>query len=178
MGNVVRDPLGLHGDPPEDAKNRQTPREYNALVRLAALLAFNPDPAILWSRAMARHPEVLKYGAGARFVLSSSPPESAHVGTALLARRLRAELVVDMRDGWLDEPLKEVLERSALQRWREGRLEKRVLERADRIFVTSETWKTMLAARLPFTRHKTTVLTNCYPRSLFPRRAPRTTKTA
>jgi hypothetical protein len=73
-----------------------------------------------------------------------------------------------MRDGWLDEPLKSDLETSGLQRWREGRLEQRVLEQARCIFVTSEAWKTMLTERLPLLRDKTTVLTNCYPLEPFP----------
>ncbi|MCP4277846.1 MAG: glycosyltransferase family 4 protein, partial [Gammaproteobacteria bacterium] len=124
---------------------------------------FNPDPGILWARAAASHPAVQKLATGALFVLSSSPPESAHIGAATLAKKLRAELIIDMRDGWLDEPLKSLLHDSRLQRWREGRLERSILQQADKIFVTSPVWKTLLEDRLPFTHDKTVVLTNAYP---------------
>jgi glycosyltransferase involved in cell wall biosynthesis len=68
-----------------------------------------------------------------------------------------------MRDGWLDEPLKPLLQRLGWQRWREGRLETPILHQAKRIFVTSAVWKDLLENRLHFTRGKTTVLTNGYP---------------
>ncbi|MBI1920675.1 MAG: hypothetical protein HYS23_06300 [Geobacter sp.] len=159
---AVRDPLGLHPD--EGAASAiQGTREYSPLVTLAAALAFNPDPGILWARRAAKHPLVLEHGRGAGFVISSSPPESAHLAAASLAERLGAELAVDMRDGWLDEPLKPLLQKSRLQRWREGRLERRVIEQARVVFVTSTRWQALLEERLPQARGKVTVLTNCYP---------------
>ncbi|MCK4349416.1 MAG: hypothetical protein KAX13_01085, partial [Candidatus Krumholzibacteria bacterium] len=80
-----------------------------------------------------------------------------------LAKRIGAGLVVDMRDGWLDEPLKPLLERSRIRRWREGRLESAIFRQAERIFVTSDVWKELLGKRLPFTRDKTVILYNGYP---------------
>lgn len=159
---AVRDPLGLH---PEtlSAAAAQGAKEYSPLVALTAALVFNPDPGILWARRAACHPLVLEHGRGADFVLSSSPPESAHLCAAALATRLGAGLLVDMRDGWLDEPLKPLLRSSRLQRWREGRLEMRVVEQARQIFVTSKGWQTLLEQRLPQAKGKVTVLTNCYP---------------
>jgi hypothetical protein len=124
---------------------------------------FNPDPAVLWARRAARHPLVLENAKGAGLVLASSPPESVHVAAALLATRLKVDLVVDMRDGWLDEPLKAYLGKISLLRWWEGKLERRILRQARQIFVTSDVWKEMLSGRLPFTETKTAVLTNCYP---------------
>ena len=130
---------------------------------MAAALLFNPDPGILWARRAARHPLVLEHGKNADIVLSSSPPESAHFCAARLSKQLSAKLMIDMRDGWLDEPLKPLLQTSQLQRIREGRLERRILRQANKIFVTSEVWKELLTERLPFTGEKVVVLTNGYP---------------
>ncbi len=117
-----------------------------------------------------RHPLVLKHVEGARWVISTSPPESAHVAASQLADKIKADLIVDMRDGWLDEPLKPILQNSRLRRWLEGRLERRVLGQARRIYANTELWKQMLQERLPFTAAKTTVLTNAYPNFPMPPR--------
>ncbi|MCF6236226.1 MAG: hypothetical protein L3J70_07625 [Gammaproteobacteria bacterium] len=159
---TVRDPLGLYRDVEPDGKPVKT-RKPNRLRRLLAYLLFCPDPGIQWARAAGKHPTVLEHSSGASFVLSSSPPESAHIGAAILAKNLKSELIVDMRDGWLDEPLKPLLRDSRLQRWREARLERTVLEQANKIFVTSPVWKSLLNGRLPLTQDKTVVLTNGYP---------------
>lgn len=159
---TVRDPLGLYRDTTVDNAPTKT-RKPNKLRRIFAYWLFNPDPGIIWSRAATSNPVVLEHGQGASFVISSSPPESTHIGAAALAEKLKTKLIVDMRDGWLDEPLKPLLRDSKLQKWREGRLEKATLLQADKILVTSPVWKSLLGERLPFTQDKTVVLTNGYP---------------
>jgi len=160
---TVQDPLGLYGDTTTGGDYTVTPRRPNRLRRLAAYLLFNPDPTVIWAKRATRHPLVLKHGQGVTCVISSNPPESAHVAASLLAKQLQADLIVDMRDGWLDDPLKPLLQRFGWQRWREGQLETPILHQAKRIFVTSVVWKDLLENRLHFTRGKTTVLTNGYP---------------
>ena len=71
--------------------------------------------------------------------------------------------IVDMRDGWLDEPIKPLLHTSAFRRWQEGRLESRILRDASSILVTSDVWLDLLCKRLPELTNKVTVLTNGYP---------------
>ncbi len=163
---AIRDPLGLHPEDPGTAAQRV--KEYPSIITTAAFTIFTPDPGIVWARRAAKHPLVLQEGRGAGVVLSSNPPESAHLGASILASRFGAALYVDMRDGWLDEPLKPLLRDSPLQRWREARLERKVLSQARRIFVTSTGWETLLGARLPWCKDKITVLTNCYPEPLPP----------
>ena len=160
---TVRDPIGLYRDPAPGSKSAPPPRKPSSFRRSTANFIFNPDPTIVWASRAAKNLLVMKHGDGARWVISSGPPESGHVCAARLAKRIGAGLIVDMRDGWLDEPLKPLLERSRIRRWREGRLESAILRQAERIFVTSDVWKELLENRLPFTREKTVVLFNGYP---------------
>ena len=166
---TVRDPLGLHPNPVAAPPPSLQRREYGVLTHAAALLAFNPDPGIAWARRAAADPRVRAAAARADLVLASSPPESAHLAALPLARLGGARLLVDQRDGWLDEPLKPALSRWRLQRWREARLERRVLAEADRIFVSSPQWQTLLLERYPQLAERVTVLTNCYPPGKVPR---------
>ena len=162
---TVRDPMGLYRD--ASPTGVQPPmRKPNKLRRAFSYWLFNPDPSVVWAHAAARHPAVLEAASGAAFILSSSPPESAHVGAWKLSQRLSLPHIVDMRDGWLDEPLKPMLRTSAFRRWREGRLEARILRDAGAIQVTSDVWQDLLCKRLPELASKVTVLTNGYPPSM------------
>jgi len=165
---TVRDALGLY----RNASVNQSPikeRRPNRLRRLMAYCIFNPDPTVIWAKSAAKDSMVLKESRGALFVLSSSPPESSHIGASILAKKLQNKLIVDMRDGWLDEPLKPLLRTSAVQRWREGILESAVMRQADSILVTSSVWKSLLATRLPYLQDKIKVLTNGYPSEIPPK---------
>lgn len=159
---TVRDPLGLYRDGSSGGLPMPK-RRPNAVRRAIASRLFVPDPTIMWARAASSHPAVLRWGRDAAFVLSSSPPESVHVGARRLARALRIAHVVDMRDGWLDEPLKPVLQSPGIRRWREQRLEARILRDAAAIMVTSNSWKQLLCGRLPGIADKVAVVTNAYP---------------
>jgi hypothetical protein len=162
---TVRGPLGLYREAAPGSA-APAPRKPNKLRRWLAYWLFNPDPGIVWARAAAANPSVQAVAADADFILSSSPPESAHVGAWLLSQRLNRPHIVDMRDGWLDEPLKPILVNSALRRWQEGRLEAKILADAHTIFVTSGVWRDLLCQRLPAVADKTVVLTNGYPKEV------------
>lgn len=159
---TVRDPMGLYRDASPICV-RPVVRKPNKLRRTLAYWLFNPDPSVVWAHAAARNPTVLEAAADAAFILSSNPPESAHVGAWMLSRRLGLPHIVDMRDGWLDEPLRPLLYTSAFRRWQEGRLEARILRNADAIQVTSDGWQELLCRRLPDLANKVNVLTNGYP---------------
>ena len=166
---TIRDPLGLYPEVTQQSQESLSRRKPHRFRALAAQVLFNPDPSILWARRAARHAFVSAHQEGVLWILSSSPPESAHIAAFILSKRWGKDLVVDLRDGWLDEPLKPLLRKFRLQQWREGRLERRVFERARMIFVTSDIWKSLLHRRLPLTQGKTVVLTNGYPGEEFPR---------
>jgi len=154
---TIPDPLRIHGPlTPASAPVR----EPNALRRWAAYAVFNPDPSVVWTRAATRHPIVRHQCRTADLITASSPPEAPFPGAAALAKRYRIPFWMDMRDGWLDEPLKPLLRRHAWQRWREARLESACLNAADRVTVTSETWKDLLTTRYPDMGPKIAVVTN------------------
>src|SRR5690606_18085287 len=94
--------------------------------------------------------------------------DSVHVGAWMLSTKTGVPHIMDMRDGWLDEPLKPLLHASALHRWREGRLESRIAHHAKAIQVTSCVWKELFDARYPQLAHKVHILTNGYPAQMPP----------
>lgn len=163
---MVRDPLRLYHGVSGNNLELASSRKPNKLRRKLSYILFNPDPTVVWAKRAARNAEVIKHSQDVRWMLSSSPPESTHVASYLLARRFNIELIIDMRDGWLDEPLKPLLKKSCVRRWLEGRMEKRILNFAGRIFVTSEVWKELLQNRMPSVAERITVLTNAYPDNL------------
>lgn len=157
----IPDPLGIYREPARSPT--RTAGSRRPFLRWLAYVLLSPDPGVVWARRAARHPFVIRHCANADLVLSSSFPESAHIASASLASRLGARLVIDMRDGWLDEPMKPILATSRLRRAREGALERRILGQASNIFVTSEQWRRLLIERLPHLSNRTGVLTNAYP---------------
>lgn len=162
---TVRDPLGLYRDP-EPGTDPALPRRATKLQRTVAHRLFSPDPSVVWARAAARHPAVLEAARGGTCILSSSPPESIHLGAWLLSKRTSVPHIVDLRDGWLDEPLRALLRTSGLRRWQERRMEARILRDATAILVTSGSWKELLCRRLPELAAKVHVITNAYPHTM------------
>lgn len=154
---VIPDPVKIHG--PSSGPSA-VGRRPSAIRRWMAYAVFNPDPAIVWTRAAIRHPIVRHQCRTADLVSASSPPEAPFLGALSLSRRYRIPFWMDMRDGWLDEPLKPLLRRHAWQRWRESRLEARCIRGAHRVTVTSTAWKDLLIRRYPEVADKVHVVTN------------------
>ena len=160
---TVVDRLGLHPEAVSGQTRAVSTRKPSKLRRTLAYWVFNPDPGVVWAKAAARHPKVIAAMEGTQFILSSGSPDSAHVGAWMLSRKTGVPHIMDMRDGWLDEPLKPLLLTSALRRWQEGRLESRIARDAKAIQVTSNAWKDLFDARYPHLAYKVHVLTNGYP---------------
>lgn len=160
---TIADPLRMHIAPTLGAAS---PRKPSALRRWMAYALLLPDPSIVWARRVLAHPVVCHAARTSSFVMSSSPPEAAFIACAKLSKRFGIPFWMDMRDGWLDEPLKPLLRSSALQRWRERRLESFCLNQAAVVTVTSPQWTDMLAERYPEFRAKIHVVTNASPDSM------------
>jgi hypothetical protein len=137
-------------------------RLIKSIIRKFIIICNAPDAQTLWTKKIASHPLISKYSSGISYVLSSSPPESVHLASSQIADKTNAKLIIDLRDGWLDDSLSKVVGKIPFRKIRESKIEKKILQKAGIIFVTSENWKKLLTDRLEFTRNKTFVLTNGY----------------
>lgn len=160
---TIPDPLRMHVAPTPGAA---APRRPSALRRWMAYALLLPDPSIVWARRVLAHPVVRHTARTANVVMSSSPPEAAFIACAKLSSRYGIPFWMDMRDGWLDEPLKPLLRSSAIQRWRERKQEAYCLSQASVVSVTSPQWAEMLRKRYPQFSDKLHVVTNAAPPSV------------
>jgi glycosyltransferase involved in cell wall biosynthesis len=123
-----------------------------------------PDEERLWANKISNSKWVLNIVKNVKFVFSSSPLESAHVASFQAASKHNIPLIVDLRDGWLDEPLQmNFMSKFTLRNKYEASLEKKIYEYASKIFVTSANWKKLLDERIPTISTKTLIITNAYP---------------
>jgi glycosyltransferase involved in cell wall biosynthesis len=132
------------------------------LKSLAARYLLIPDGLILWSIACALNSSVRLAARRSSLIVSTSPPESPHLTGLFLSRLTGVPHVVDLRDGWTDEPLKRQITESRVRRWIETSMERAVLANAALVLVTSNEWKELLLTRVPRLQSKTHVLTNAY----------------
>lgn len=160
---TIPDPLRMHVAPTPGAT---IPRRPSALRRWMAYALLLPDPSIVWARRVLAHPVVRHTARTVNVVMSSSPPEAAFIACAKLSSRYGIPFWMDMRDGWLDEPLKPLLRSSAIQRWRERKQEAYCLSQASVVSVTSPQWAEMLMKRYPQFSDKLHVVTNAAPESV------------
>jgi glycosyltransferase involved in cell wall biosynthesis len=96
-----------HVDPP-----LETPQQPGLRDRLRSFILL-PDPDVRWAISAARTP--LPFIPD--WVLTTSPPESAHVAGWIMRRRYRCHWAVELRDHWLMHPLR--AERVG-SRWRQS----------------------------------------------------------
>lgn len=160
---TIADPLRMHAEPDALGVRGQSARKPSRIRRWWAYALLVPDPSVVWSRRIMRDPLVLEAAAACGWFMASCPPEAGFLAASALARRFDGKFIMDMRDGWLDEPMKPLLRTAALQRWREGRLENRMLRAAASVLVSSDVWKEMLLRRYPSCAGKVHVITNAYP---------------
>jgi glycosyltransferase involved in cell wall biosynthesis len=111
-------------------------RGENRVRLLKSLAAWLPvvDGYAGWARSCARAARQNSLSAG--WVLSSSPPESAHMAGIRLARALGARWAADFRDPWLNAIYRR--EPTPLHRWLHARREAAVVRGADLVIATSE----------------------------------------
>lgn len=119
-----------------------------------------PDPTIGWTIATLLSPKAHDLARWADVIISSSPPESPHLAASLLARIHGKAHVMDMRDGWLDEPLRPELSSASIRARIEGRMEGHVARSAAAIIVTSPEWGSAFSARYPECAQRIKVVRN------------------
>lgn len=144
---------------------KQSKRRFNPRILIQKII-FYFDRELLWSIWITKKNIVKSLCKNSQIVITSSPPESTHLASYLLSKKYNLKLIVDMRDGWIDEPLRSFNRKWSLKRLVEKKVEFIIVKTATKIFVTTEEWKKLLTKRLPFVNNKTTVVTNAYPHNL------------
>jgi len=160
---TVRDPLKIYPDPQEQVPHSISERKPNRLRRWLGYFLFIPDLHVVWARAVLKSTLVNQVALNTRVFIASSPPESTFIAASRLADRYNGRFFMDMRDGWLDEPMKPLLRSMWLQKFREARIERKLLGKADKITVTSTHWKELLVKRYPHIAEKIVVIPNTFP---------------
>lgn len=132
---------------------------------------FIPDPRRGWNRYAVA--EALKQHAREPYdlVVSSGPPHSSHlIGLELQRRGIR--WWADFRDPWTDIYYYRMFYPSAWARRRDAQLERRVLERAERVLCVSDDLKRLLASKIDGGGAKFLVVPNGYDPADFAADAP------
>ena len=121
-----------------------------------------PDPQITWvPGAFLRGLSVIRTE-GISLIYSSSPPNSGQILALLLKRATKLPWVADFRDPWTEGiRRKQSYERSGLRRRVEHAYERRVIEAADHVVVTTEKTLEQFLAKYPHVPpSKFSVITN------------------
>jgi len=166
----IRDPLRkftrrVNNQFSKRTNNEQSTRKRNFRYFIQKIV-FYFDRDLVWSLVLINKSIVKNFCKDAKYIISSSPPESIHLASHLLSKKFKLKLIVDMRDGWIDEPMRPNIGKHSFKRMIETKWEFMVLKQASVIFVTSIFWKNLLEKRLPIVVGKTTLLTNAYPEEL------------
>lgn len=98
--------------------------------------AYWPDENIPWARAAARALEAT--GLRPDWILTTSPPESAHYAGAYLSKKLDVRWAAEMRDTWVDSPHKAMRETAYFRARIERRMARRYFKNLSAITSVSE----------------------------------------
>lgn len=159
----IKDPIGEFPEEIVLNETKTSTRKPNKLRSFLARLILIPDYGIAWGWRVYFDKDVRIAAQNSEFILSSSPPESLHMPAFRLAKKYNKKHIVDLRDGWIDDPLKEELKKTGIRKFREQRLEKKVLKNSFRILITSSIWQKYIIKRYNKLAKKVVVITNGYP---------------
>ncbi len=108
------------------------------LARWIRANVFLPDARVGWVLSARRAAKKLVLEEGYAAILTSGPPHSTHLIGAPLQRRFGVPWVVDMRDPWTDISYYQDLPHTALARWCDARVERKILAAADAVISVSD----------------------------------------
>jgi hypothetical protein len=138
---------GTRAAAPEDAP---APVRRSRLWLAARSLLLFPDDQAGWIEGAVRVGAERLARGDIAIVLSSSPPESAHVIASRLKARAGVPWIADFRDPWAFSHLREPSPLDRVHAWAEAR----TLRSADAIVAVTEGWSRRFSARYPDRRHR------------------------
>ncbi|MEQ8178417.1 MAG: glycosyltransferase [Amphiplicatus sp.] len=128
-------PAGARGEAAA-AAGPAAPSLFEKIKSIARRWLYWPDADMRWALAAAE--AVKRAGAAPDWIVTTSPPESAHLAGRLIRKQTGARWLAEMRDSWIDDPLREELRDSALRRTIERRMARALLSKADHIVAVSD----------------------------------------
>ena len=126
-----------------------TPARRSTLWLAARTLLLFPDDQAGWIEGAVRTGRERLARGDVALLLSSSPPESAHVIAARLKARYGVPWIADFRDPWAFSHLREPSALDRVHAWAEAR----TLRTADAVVAVTEGWSQRFRARYPGLRH-------------------------
>lgn len=143
LGRLVRWTRGLPA-PPDDAPSRAgapagEPLAASGLNRLwgrVVRLLFFPDDQLLWIPFAIRSASSVQRRRPSQVLYSSSPPVTTHLIAGLVSRVSGTPWIADFRDPWISNSFASSLPR--FQRPLQARLERWIVEHADRVVFATE----------------------------------------
>lgn len=116
-----------------------------------------PDAGVWWTQKVLAEESFSFYFSLCNIVISSSPPNSVHLLALKLKKKYSLTWFMDMRDGWIDEPLKKTL---FFLKPLEKKQEALCLKECDKIIANTNHWADKLVERFPFFKKKIKVIYN------------------
>ncbi len=129
-------PAGVRGDKASAAPTRAHKRWTDDAKSSLRHALYWPDGDMRWGRSVAH--AVRRAGFKPDVVLTTSPPESAHLAGPVIKREHGAAWIAELRDSWIDDPLRGELRSSAMRRGIESRIAKTLLSQANHVVAVSE----------------------------------------
>lgn len=117
----------------------------------------SPDAGLWWNKKVLKEEAFSPYFKLCNLVMSTSPPHSVHLLAYELQKKYKMKWFMDMRDGWLDEPLKKTL---LFLKPLEKKQEAKCLLTCDTVIANTKHWARHLKRRYPELENKIKVIPN------------------
>jgi glycosyltransferase involved in cell wall biosynthesis len=168
LGRLVRLRRGLPSSagPRATARTDSAPTDSLAGSRLSGLwawtvrLLFFPDDQVLWVPFAMRSAIAVQRRRPSQVLYSSSPPVTTHLIAGLVSRRTGTPWVADFRDPWIGNSFAAPLPR--FQRRLQVRLERWIVEHADRVVFATEGLAERYRRRYPSRADRFVTIPNGY----------------
>ena len=150
-------PAQVDSGQPADARSLSAlNRLWGRMVRLL----FFPDDQMLWIPFAVRSATSTQRRRPSQVLYSSSPPVSAHLIAGLVSRRTGVPWVADFRDPWIGNSFAAPL--SPFKRRLQVRLERWIVEHADRVVLATDGLADRFRSRYPSRAGRFVVISNGY----------------
>jgi glycosyltransferase involved in cell wall biosynthesis len=156
-------PAELGAPPPGDARCASGSLAGSGLNRLWARvvrLLFFPDDQLLWTPFAVRSAISVQRRRPSQVLYSSSPPVTTHLIAGLVSRRTGTPWVADFRDPWIGNSFAAPL--PGFQRQLQARLERWIVEQADRVVFATEGLARSYRTRYPSRAERFLTIPNGY----------------